>query len=427
MVTCLVLTENPVPMVEFCVTSLIPFKGLPEATVAPSFDDQVPGGTWAPIFRRSLSLQEMDRFQSLLAFLQDFRPLARRSDSWVWRWERGGLFSGSSSWMAKSADSERSRPLAGTSEGEHRPTHETSALRVLRSVDVILAEDTRHSWKLLQYFSIKTPLLSFHKFNEIQRGTMVLTRLRQGHLVALISDAGTPGISDPGMELVKSCVNENIPVIPIPGPSALLTALSASGLSTNEFTFVGFLPKHGGSRRERLMVSASEKVTQVFFVPPHKLRQFLDETSSVFGDSRSCVIAREMTKVHEEFWRGTLGLANKTFSTQQPKGELTVLIEGEKNAAPEIPTETELESRLRDFFSNGHSLSEVQSILVYKPSLIYLCRLQWLSIRSGLLPVVGFCCLPRPPVKLKDLIHLLLNQVRGVDAKSSTMPCSAAR
>ncbi|XVE56103.1 hypothetical protein DITRI_Ditri03aG0210400 [Diplodiscus trichospermus] len=160
------------------------------------------------------------------------------------------------------------------------------ALRVLKSADVILSEDTRHSGKLLHHYSIKTPLLSYHKFNESQREQTVLKRLKQGEIVALITDAGMPGISDPGTELAKICVDENIPVIPIPGPSAFITALSASGLSTDEFTFVGFLPKHAGSRKERLMASASETTTQIFYVPPHKLLQFLEESSSIFGDSR---------------------------------------------------------------------------------------------------------------------------------------------
>ncbi|KAK9270654.1 hypothetical protein L1049_026236 [Liquidambar formosana] len=231
------------------------------------------------------------------------------------------------------------------------------ALRVLRSADVILSEDTRHSWKLLQHYNIKTPLLSYHKFNESQREQTVLKRLQQGDVVALISDAGTPGISDPGMELAKLCVDKNIPVIPIPGPSALVAALSASGLATDEFTFVGFLPKHAGSRRERLLVSANEAATQIFFVPPHKLLQFLEETSSLFSDSRRCVIAREMTKMHEEFWRGTLGEAREAFSLHQPKGEITLLIEGKTNCMVETPSESQLENELRDLMSKGHSLS----------------------------------------------------------------------
>ncbi|VFQ65741.1 unnamed protein product [Cuscuta campestris] len=221
------------------------------------------------------------------------------------------------------------------------------ALRVLNSANVILSEDTRHSGKLLQHYNIKTPL----------REQAVLTRLKEGQIVALISDAGTPGISDPGAELAKLCVKMNIPVIPIPGPSALITALSASGLPTNEFTFVGFLPKHAGSRRERLIVSANEATTQIFYVPPHKLCHFLEETSSAFGDSRQCVIAREMTKLYEEFWRGTIGQAKEAFSTHQPKGEITFLLEGKPPSTDDAPSESELESDLKELISQGHTLS----------------------------------------------------------------------
>ncbi|PKA58309.1 16S rRNA (cytidine1402-2'-O)-methyltransferase [Apostasia shenzhenica] len=160
------------------------------------------------------------------------------------------------------------------------------ALRILKSADVILSEDTRHSRKLVGYYNIDTPLLSYHKFNKCQREAAVLQRLKEGQIVALISDAGTPGISDPGAELVKLCAAVNIAIVPIPGPSALVTALSACGLPSNEFTFVGFLPKHAGLRRSRLVDSASQTATQIFFVPPHKLLQFLAEASLVFGDSR---------------------------------------------------------------------------------------------------------------------------------------------
>ncbi|KAM3758559.1 hypothetical protein ACB098_01G053800 [Castanea mollissima] len=262
------------------------------------------------------------------------------------------------------------------------------ALRVLNSADVILSEDTRHSGKLLHHYNIKTPLLSYHKFNESQREQAVLKRLKQGEIVALISDAGTPCISDPGGELAKLCMDENILVVPIPGPSALVAALSASGLATDEFTFVGFLPKHAGSRRERLMVSANEMMTQIFYVPPHKLHQFLEETSLHFGDSRQCVIAREMTKMHEEFWRGTLADAKEVFSTYQPKGEITLLIEGKEKSMVETPSECELENQLRDLISSGHSLSTVMAstqrvyqILVFPIHLYMLQRLSswWLA------------------------------------------------
>ncbi|KAM0035508.1 putative 16S rRNA (cytidine(1402)-2'-O)-methyltransferase [Helianthus debilis subsp. tardiflorus] len=231
------------------------------------------------------------------------------------------------------------------------------ALRVLKSADVILAEDTRHSGKLLQHYSIKTPLLSYHKFNEAQREQSILKRLIDGEIIALISDAGTPGISDPGSELAKLCVEANISVIPIPGPCAFVAALSASGLSTDEFSFVGFLPKNASARRERLMVSANEAATQIFYVPPHKLSQFLEESSDIFGDLRRCVMAREITKMHEEFWRGTLGEAKSAFLDRQPKGEITFLIEGKRFCEDETPSEAQLENELGALISNGHSLS----------------------------------------------------------------------
>lgn len=237
------------------------------------------------------------------------------------------------------------------------------ALRVLRSADVILSEDTRHSGKLLHHYDIKTPLLSYHKFNEHQREHTVLKRLKQGEIVALISDAGTPGISDPGTELAKSCVEENIPVIPIPGPSALVAALSASGLSTEEFTFVGFLPKHSGARRERLLISANEAKTQIFYVPPHKLHQFLEEASTIFIESRRCVVAREITKIHEEFLRGSLGEAKEAFLTRQVKGEITLLIEGKTECSVEMPSEDQLENELRHLMSSGHSLSAAVKVV----------------------------------------------------------------
>ncbi|CAL4933374.1 unnamed protein product [Urochloa decumbens] len=231
------------------------------------------------------------------------------------------------------------------------------ALRVLKCANVILSEDTRHSGKLLQHYNIKTPLLSFHKFNEREREPSILRRLHEGEAVALISDAGTPGISDPGMELARLCAAEKIPVVPIPGPSAAIAALSASGLPSNEFTFVGFLPKHGRSRRDRLEISAREAATQIFYVPPHGIHQFLVDAASSFGDSRSCVIAREITKLHEEFWRGTLGEANEAFATRQPKGEITVLIEGQLISVDETPSEDFLEHELRELMTKGHTLS----------------------------------------------------------------------
>ncbi|CAH8254703.1 unnamed protein product [Arabidopsis lyrata] len=243
------------------------------------------------------------------------------------------------------------------------------AIRVLRSADVILSEDTRHSGKLLQYYNIKAQLLSYHKFNEAQREQAVMTRLKQGEIVALISDAGTPGISDPGTQLAKMCAKENIDVIPIPGACAVVAALSASGLDTDEFTFVGFLPKHSGTRKERLVVSSNETRTQIFYVPPHKLSQFLEETSPYFGESRQCVIAREITKLHEEFWRGSIREAKEEFLIRQPKGEITLLIEGKEETKAENPTESQLEEELRGLISDGHSLSTAVKTVAERTSM----------------------------------------------------------
>lgn len=242
------------------------------------------------------------------------------------------------------------------------------ALRVLESADLILCEDTRHSGKLLQHYSINTPLMSYHKFNESLREATILQRLQQGQIIALISDAGTPGISDPGAEIVKVCIEKKICVFPIPGPCSIITALTASGLSTSEFAFVGFLSSHNSTRKAKLMAAAKESRTQVFFVPPHKLNYILEESISTFGEARQCVIARELTKLHEEFWKGTLAEAKVEFAQRNPKGEITLLIQGFEDQSAESPAETELESQLEDLFSNGHRLSEAVKIVAERMS-----------------------------------------------------------
>lgn len=237
------------------------------------------------------------------------------------------------------------------------------ALRVLKSSDLILSEDTRHSGKLLQHYNIDAPLLSYHKFNESFRQATILQRLQQNQIVSLISDAGTPGISDPGAKIVRTCIEKNIRIYPIPGPTAVITALTASGLPTTAFSFVGFLSPHNSTRKTKLMTAAREGATQIFYVSPHKLLSFLEESISAFGDTRRCVIAREMTKLHEEFWRGTLAEAKSEFSQRNLKGEITLVIEGSEDNSAEAPTEAELESQLQDLFSNGHSLSEAVKLV----------------------------------------------------------------
>lgn len=239
------------------------------------------------------------------------------------------------------------------------------AVRVLKSAEVILAEDTRHSARLLQHYNITTPMMSYHKFNEFARRDATIQRLKLGGILALISDAGMPGISDPGTELVKACVQSNVRVHPVPGASAVITALVASGLPTDEFTFAGFLPLQTTARRKKLASASKQTATQIFYVPPHKLNKTLDDCVSAFGSSRRCVVAREMTKFHEEFWRGTLEQAQREFEQRNPRGEMTLVIEGlSETAADELPSEEDVELGLRTLMDAGVSPSEASRQVV---------------------------------------------------------------
>ncbi|KAI5058289.1 hypothetical protein GOP47_0026459 [Adiantum capillus-veneris] len=242
------------------------------------------------------------------------------------------------------------------------------ALRVLKSVDLILSEDTRHSAKLLQHYNIRTPSLSYHKYNEAKRASLVLERLRHGGALALISDAGMPGISDPGAELVMACVDANVRMFPIPGPSAVITALVAAGLPTNEFSFVGFLSAQATQRKSRLSAASNETSTQVLYVPPHKLCAVLEDCKAIFGPSRRCVVAREMTKIHEEFWRGTLEEAVAEFSSRVPRGEITLVIQGWQKDYSQEPTDEDIQLELEKAMANGFSMSEAAKLVTQKIS-----------------------------------------------------------
>lgn len=200
------------------------------------------------------------------------------------------------------------------------------ALRVLRDeVDRIACEDTRHSRRLLDHYSISKPLISYHEHNERDRGEELLNALRAGERIALISDAGTPLISDPGYRLVVAAAAEGIPVIPIPGPSALITALCAAGLPTDSFVFGGFLPPKQGQRRKVLESWAAAPATLVFYEAPHRIAEALDDVDAVLGD-RPVVVAREMTKLHEEFLRGTAREVRARMSEANTRGEIVLLI-----------------------------------------------------------------------------------------------------
>ncbi|MFQ3618390.1 MAG: 16S rRNA (cytidine(1402)-2'-O)-methyltransferase [Cyanobacteriota bacterium] len=242
------------------------------------------------------------------------------------------------------------------------------AVRVLQEVEAIAAEDTRHTGKLLQHFQITTPQISYHDHNRISRLPELIARLQQGKSIALVSDAGMPGISDPGYELVQACVEAGIPVVPIPGASAVVTALSAAGLPTDRFVFEGFLPAKGKERRDRLDALQSESRTLVFYESPHRLRQTLADFADTFGGDRPIVLARELTKLHEEFWRGTVQGAIAHYETRDPQGEYTVLLAG-STTAPVILSESALKAELAALLQQGLSRSQASRQLAQQTQL----------------------------------------------------------
>lgn len=211
------------------------------------------------------------------------------------------------------------------------------ALRLLGQADLIACEDTRHTLKLLNHYGIHKPTLSYHQHNEASRAPELLKRLEEGAQVVLVSDAGTPTISDPGHRLVSLCLEKRIPVVPIPGPSAVIAALAASGLPTEEFLFVGFLPSRPAARRKALQSLAKEHRTLALYEAPHRLVDTLSEALGCLGRRRA-VIAREITKVHEEFLRGDLAELLVCVQRQPVRGEITILIGPPSPGSEEIPT-----------------------------------------------------------------------------------------
>ncbi|HWZ32178.1 MAG TPA: 16S rRNA (cytidine(1402)-2'-O)-methyltransferase [Bryobacteraceae bacterium] len=215
----------------------------------------------------------------------------------------------------------------------------TRAVRVLREVDIIACEDTRHTRKLLDHFGIAKPAISYHEHNEAARGAELVERLSRGENIALVSDAGTPLISDPGYRVVKAAIDAGITVVPIPGPSAIVAALSASGLATDSFRFCGFLPPKTTRRRKLLEQLIREDCTLVFYEAPHRVVDALEDVEAVMG-SRPVVIARELTKLHEEFLRGTAAeIRAQLASRDSVRGEITLLIGKGAPAIDERPVE----------------------------------------------------------------------------------------
>jgi 16S rRNA (cytidine1402-2'-O)-methyltransferase len=204
------------------------------------------------------------------------------------------------------------------------------AVEILGSVDIILAEDTRHAVRLLKHYNISRKLLSHHKFNEHHSADPVCDLIRSGKTAALISDAGTPGISDPGFLLVRKCMEKGIPVETLPGPSALIPALVNSGLPSDRFCFEGFLPVRKG-RRKKLTSLETEPRTMIFYESPYRLLKTLGEMAEHFGPERQASVSRELSKIFEETIRGTLGFLADHFRNNPPKGEIVVVVSGKKN------------------------------------------------------------------------------------------------
>jgi 16S rRNA (cytidine1402-2'-O)-methyltransferase len=230
------------------------------------------------------------------------------------------------------------------------------ALRVLREVSLIAAEDTRKTRHLLDRYDIKTPTTSYHEHNKFAKMGYLMNKLRDGD-VALVCNAGTPGISDPGYELALAALEKGIPIVPVPGPSAAFAALSVSGLPTDRFTYIGFLPYRPGAKQRMLRILLTEPGTIIALEAPHRLQKALHDIQSIMGDRRIAV-CRELTKIHEEVFRGTISEALEYFA--EPRGEFTLVIEGAGQDAHPIPT-ADAEKKLRASLQRGEKAKEAIS------------------------------------------------------------------
>ncbi|MDD3852736.1 MAG: 16S rRNA (cytidine(1402)-2'-O)-methyltransferase [Syntrophomonadaceae bacterium] len=225
-------------------------------------------------------------------------------------------------------------------------------LKTLRAVDVIACEDTRHTIKLLNRYHIKKPLISYHQHSDQHKENHLIELLISGKNVALVTDAGMPGISDPGTRLIKSVIKAEIEIEVIPGPSAVIAALTLSGMDTDSFVFMGFLPVKAGQRRTALQKLQQESKTIVFYEAPHRLENFLQVISEVMGSERQIAIARELTKIHEQVFRGTIEEAQEYFQQNPARGELTIVLAG-KVAEIRAASLHEIAAEVQQLLDNG--------------------------------------------------------------------------
>lgn len=232
------------------------------------------------------------------------------------------------------------------------------AADALAAADFIAAEDTRVSIKLLNHLEIKKPLVSYHEHNKQDSGRQILDRLLSGQSCALVTDAGTPAISDPGEDLVRLCAQNGVPVSAIPGPCAAITALAVSGLPTGRFTFEGFLSVNKKSRREHLNSLLSEPKTMIFYEAPHKLRATLQDLLDAFGPTRHITLCRELTKLHEEILRMTLQEAVSFYTENDPRGEYVLVVEGAVSPVSNTPTLEDCLDRIQQLRASGASLKD---------------------------------------------------------------------
>ncbi len=230
------------------------------------------------------------------------------------------------------------------------------AIETLKNVDLIAAEDTRQTLKLLNHYQISKPLVSYYRHNEDVKSERLIEELLNGKNIALVSDAGTPGISDPGEELIKEAIKNNVKIVPIPGACAFVNALIISGLNTKSFCFYGFLPMNKKNRKEKLEEISKENKTVILYEAPHKIKNTLEDLYSVLGDI-NCVIARELTKIHEECTRGTLRAMIEKF--EQPKGEFVIMLDLNSNIKEKEETNLTVDELYEMYLKQGLDKREI--------------------------------------------------------------------